>query len=234
MSEDRKNWMIAGLWQPLCRLATFAGLVFLFGAVAALANNEAAAAAVDATAIDDDVRITVADSGAGNVATNLTAGEGQSVTNAADSRAPESVVEPEIAAVKERDLFKPIERDPFWPVGFDPNPPPPPDASEDNADRGKPKEPPKPILPEPDRDDWLQAQKRLKYNVGSSTTADGDKQYFAFMNNKLMSIGQVVAIRTELFHFTWRVAGVSPTGVRFTPLKARRLSDGAEFWPLEE
>lgn len=127
----------------------------------------------------------------------------------------------------------PIERDPFWPVGFDPTPPPPPEVEEveEGGVTSKPKEPPKPKLPEPGRDDWAVARAKLKPNAGSSVNPDGSKTYFALMHNRLLSQGQKVEARTDLFHFTWRVAGIGADGVKFTPLTARRLSDGTEFTP---
>ena len=159
----------------------------------------------------------------GRADTDATAKSPVPETEVPASVAAEPHVPPSVPALP------PIARDPFWPVGFDPNPSAAPVVSRPNV---TPQPAPPPVkLPEPGPDDWAAARRQLKPNVGHSVTPDGSERFFAFMNNRLITVGQPVKAKTPLFNFTWRIARIDDNGVAFTPTEAKRLSDGARFAP---
>lgn len=123
-----------------------------------------------------------------------------------------------------------IERDPFWPVDYDPTPPAP-EAKVEPSKGVTPVKPAIPKLPEPEPKDWLEARKQLKFNVGSSANPDGSAQFFALMDNRLIRSGQIVKAETTLFDFFWRINTIDANGVALTPLEARRRSDDTRFKP---
>lgn len=152
-----------------------------------------------------------------------------SQTPAAESNAPP------VAAVESQTATVPplpaIERDPFWPVDFDPNPPVEVAPVAGNVSDRAVRPPPPPKLPEPTTEDWSTARGQLKANVGRSVNPDGSEQFFAFMHNRLVTVGQIVKAETPLFSFTWRIARIDAAGILFLPVEAQRLSDKESFAP---
>ncbi len=122
----------------------------------------------------------------------------------------------------------PICRDPFWPVGFNPNPPV---ATAAPAPSLRPEvRLPQPVrLPEPGAVEWSTARRQLKPTVGRSVDPDGNEQFFTILNNRLVNAGQTVSVTTPVFSFTWRVVRITEAGVEFLAVEARRLSDGKRF-----
>jgi len=133
-------------------------------------------------------------------------------------------------------IVRPIVRDPFWPPGYDPNPPPkvtPTPAVVPTAPtipRATPT--PTPVaLPEPTRADWDAAVRQLKPIIGRSVDPEGNEVHFALLNNRLLAIGQPVSVNTALFAFSWRIDCITAAGVDWTPIEVRRLQDGKRFPP---
>ncbi|MBM4163346.1 MAG: hypothetical protein FJ222_02745 [Lentisphaerae bacterium] len=124
----------------------------------------------------------------------------------------------------------PIVRDPFWPPGFDPNPPVV-DAAAPRVETPTPSGPPPVRLPDPGPADWAAAVGQIKPRVGRSVDPEGKEVYFALLNNRLLAIGQTVSASTSLFACSWRVGGITAAGVELIPAEARRLSDGKRFGP---
>ncbi len=126
--------------------------------------------------------------------------------------------------------LSPIIRDPFWPVGFDPNPPVP-TAAPTPAPKPRPEIPlPPPVrLPEPGDTEWSAARRQLAPTVGRSVDPDGIERFFTILNNRLVNAGQTVSVTTPVFLFTWRVVRITEAGVEFLAVEARRLSDGKRF-----
>lgn len=174
-----------------------------------------------------DVPLEENDIGVAEVAAATTAAvpdmsETQSTTTVTDATAPSAAPAPATSP-----NLTPIVRDPFWPIDYDPNPPPKPVDPEPETKTV----PPPPKLPEPGPTDWAKATKTLAPAMGHSVDPAGDKRFFAFLNNRLLTPGEIVPLKTPLFLFTWRVSLINATGVEFTPIAAKRLSDGAQFAP---
>lgn len=140
----------------------------------------------------------------------------------ADTAAPET---PDTSSA-----LTPIVRDPFWPPGFDPNPPVVA-AEAPPVETPTPSGPPPVRLPDPGPADWAAAARQIKPRVGHSIDPEGNEVYFALLNNRLLATGQTVSASTSLFACSWRVGRITASGVELIPAEARRLSDGKRFPP---
>jgi hypothetical protein len=124
----------------------------------------------------------------------------------------------------------PIVRDPFWPPGFDPNPPVVTSTSPRIESVPTPGKPPV-RLPDPGPADWAAAARQIKLVVGRSVDPEGKEVYFALLNNRLLAIGQTVSASTSQFACSWRVGRITAAGVELIPAEARRLGDDKRFPP---
>lgn len=127
-------------------------------------------------------------------------------------------------------VLTPIVRDPFWPPGFDPNPP----AVASTAPRIESAptlgQPPARLL-DPGPADWAAAARQIKPVVGRSVDPEGKEVYFALLNNHVLAIGQTVSASTSQFTCSWRVGRITAAGVELIPAEARRLGDNKRFSP---
>ena len=124
----------------------------------------------------------------------------------------------------------PIVRDPFWPPGFDPNPPVVTSTAPRIESVPTPGKPPV-RLPVPGPADWAAAARQIKLVVGRSVDPEGKEVYFALLNNRLLAIGQTVSASTSQFACSWRVGRITAAGVELIPAEARRLGDDKRFPP---
>jgi hypothetical protein len=124
----------------------------------------------------------------------------------------------------------PIVRDPFWPPGFDPNPPVVASTAPRIESAPTPGQPPV-RLPDPSPADWAAAARQIKPVVGRSVDPEGQEVYFALLNNRLLAIGQTVSASTSQFTCSWRVGRITAAGVELIPAEARRLGDNKRFPP---
>lgn len=121
------------------------------------------------------------------------------------------------------DADAPAWRDPFWPVGFAPEPvkpkadvkpiPPP------RAPVVKPAaEPPKPVV------DWKEARRGLK--VMGFAEADGIRR--CFVGGRLVSEGETVSLTLNGLRYAWRVTRIAPDPARnlFEEAGVRPVADG--------
>jgi hypothetical protein len=124
----------------------------------------------------------------------------------------------------------PIVRDPFWPPGFDPNPPVVTSTAPRIESVPTPGNPPV-RLPDPSPADWAAAARQIKPVVGRSVDPEGKEVYFALLNNRLLAIGQTVSASTSQFTCFWRIGRITAAGVELIPVEARRLGDNKRFPP---
>lgn len=129
------------------------------------------------------------------------------------------------------------QRDPFWPVGYQPPPPPgqEPPAVEPEPVKPEP-EKPKPPPPKPvTSDDWKMARKLLKVNGYAS----GQKQEGAteittsvvIINLKHYNVGDKIRLTHDDIDFVWRVGAIEGNTVELiqeSAVRAEERKKGAE------
>jgi hypothetical protein len=156
--------------------------------------------------------------------TTMTAGTARAIQSVAVVSTDEKKA-PDAPAV-----LTPIVRDPFWPPGFDPNPPAVASTAPRIESAPTPGKPPV-RLPDPSPADWAAAARQIKPVVGRSVDPEGQEVYFALLNNRLLAIGQTVTASTSQFTCSWRVGRITSAGVELIPAEARRLGDDKRFPP---
>lgn len=132
-------------------------------------------------------------------------------TAEADSADRETPIQPRALEDSSRDGL----RDPFWPVGYDP------DAARREAERGGKSA--DEVAAERDRleESWNEAQTRLKI-TGLSRMAD--QGYFAIINDQMVRAGDTVSIETSEGIFVWKVADIGSEGIKLRRLRVRGYS----------
>jgi hypothetical protein len=122
-------------------------------------------------------------------------------------------------------------RDPFWPVGYEPPPPP---GSEKPIEEPKPvikpPEPPKPPAPEPiTAKEWKMARKLLRitgYALADKTEGDQTtKTSIVIINGKHYQSGDTVKLTSQEINFVWRVGEIGNNSVNLVQESAVRLKD---------
>ncbi|MBU1695278.1 MAG: hypothetical protein KKC51_15135 [Verrucomicrobia bacterium] len=111
-------------------------------------------------------------------------------------------VEEETAVVGEEQIM----RDPFWPMGFVPEPPTPASGQDTAAvvSGGKVVRDQKP--------QWDEALKAVNVQGRMKT---GDGSYMAVVNNRVVVANDMVAVQFGGRTYQWRIAGIGEDGVAF-------------------
>jgi hypothetical protein len=115
-------------------------------------------------------------------------------------------------------------RDPFWPVGYEP--PPPPGQDNPEPEIQKPSEPkPLPIKPITS-EEWKMARKLLKVNgYASAEKQDGgatQKTSVVIVNLKHYKTGDTIKITTDNINFIWTVGPIGENSVELIQSSATR------------
>jgi len=123
---------------------------------------------------------------------------------------------------------KKVTRDPFWPVGYEPPPPP---------ELVKPEEKPKPVIKEPAKpkppppkpvtsEDWKMARKLLKVNgYASSEKQDGgetQKTSVVIVNLKHYKTSDKIKLTHNNIDFVWTVGPIGNNSVELIQTSATR------------
>ena len=126
--------------------------------------------------------------------------------------------------VPDAEADAPAWRDPFWPVGFSPEPVKP--KTEVKASPSLPKpppvrrvvEPPKPVV------DWKEARRGLR--ITGFAEANGVRR--CFVGGRLVSEGETVSLTLNGLKYAWRVARIDPDPARnlFEEAEVRPVADG--------
>ena len=102
-------------------------------------------------------------------------------------------------AVEKRDI-----RDPFWPVGYYPEwwrKPVVPSGGENVQ------------VPKPDK--WTEARKQIKV---SGMSRMGNSGFFAVINGKTVTEGEVVSVSLDGMTYRWTVSEISEKGLKLVPI----------------
>ncbi|MBP5511377.1 MAG: hypothetical protein J6Z49_10710 [Kiritimatiellae bacterium] len=115
-----------------------------------------------------------------------------------------------------------VPRDPFWPVGFDPNPPPKPKQVEKPVVQ---KVQPKPAAPKPEPekvtpDEWKTAEARIRPN-GIFGTAG---KYKVMIDGKIYPAGSGYSITNGNVRFEWTLGGSEKRKLQLERKRAERLA----------
>lgn len=129
--------------------------------------------------------------------------------NAAPNQSPMGRVESdlEVKAKPPDDTATRAQRDPFWPIGYEP---PPPESASTNVTREAAR------LPA----DWDSARKNLKW--GGSGVKKG-KYYALFQGEggtEVVEVGDVVSVSDEIYVYKFRVNSINRHAIDVTPLAA--------------
>ena len=98
-----------------------------------------------------------------------------------------------------------VQRDPFWPVGYQPEP------VEEAATEQK-----EIVIPKVSSN-WNEAMKKVVINGVSSRASN---EFFAVINGQVKSVGDTVTLSHEGTIYTWAVDSITPPG----SVKLRRVS----------
>jgi hypothetical protein len=115
-------------------------------------------------------------------------------------------------------------RDPFWPIGYVPPPPPEPTpvAAEPSATR--PEAPTKPAEKTITDDDWALARKALVVSgFTQSVRPDGQTRTLAMVNRRMIAAGDTITLIHQDVRFLWRVESIANRSFQLTQVKAERL-----------
>lgn len=136
------------------------------------------------------------------LAASASAAEGNSER---DTPEPKEPATPELSRQDEY-------RDPFWPVGYDP------ETARIEAERGG--KSPDEIAAEEDKlkQNWGKAQAMLKI---SGLSRMGDQGYFAIVNGQMLRAGDTVSIEIPAGMFVWKIVDISSDGVKLRRLQVR-------------
>lgn len=123
------------------------------------------------------------------------------------------------------------ERDPFWPIGYEP-PKPEPVVKKEELEPKRPaipapppKPPPPAIKPVSDQD-WSDARKSITVSgfTRSTLPGTGETRTLAMINRRSYSAGDTLCITNAEIRFLWRIESVADRNLRLSPLKAERLA----------
>jgi len=111
----------------------------------------------------------------------------------------------------------PAERDPFWPIGYRPaERAPTPSVPTDPLPPRQPEHSPQP--PSPLR--WNEAREQLRiggfFRIGDHTSA--------YINNVIVSPGDLVTVSFEGREYRWRVETIEPHAIRLRPYDSRVIA----------
>ena len=115
-------------------------------------------------------------------------------------------------------------RDPFWPIGYAPAPPPAP-VSAQPAEPAAPT--PTPAAQKPVTDaDWAKARKALTVS-GFTKSVKPDTQttrILVMINRRSYTAGDTVTFVNDDIRFQWRIDTVTEKALSLTPLNAVRVT----------
>lgn len=118
-------------------------------------------------------------------------------------------------------------RDPFWPVGYEPPPPP---KVEKPIEKPEPVIKPKPPPPKPvTQQEWKMARKLLKitgYALSKKTEGDDKiKTSIVIINRKYYQSGDTIKLTNQEIQFVWRVGEIGNNTINLIQESATRLKD---------
>ena len=124
-------------------------------------------------------------------------------------------------------LPAPAERDPFWPIGYEPPKPEP--AVKETPELPKPPPPakPKPPVIRPiSEKDWADARKSIIVSgfTRSSLPGTGKTRTLAMINRRSYAPGDTLCLTNAEIRFLWRIESVADRDLRLSPVKAERLT----------
>ena len=116
------------------------------------------------------------------------------------------------------------ERDPFWPIGYEP--PKPVTVSTESAVKAP--EPPKPqktVVKPITEADWAAARKALVVSGFTETTRPDTKEtsVLAMVNRRMVAAGDTVTFEHQDVRFIWRVEAIVDRTLQLLPVKAERV-----------
>ena len=124
----------------------------------------------------------------------------------------------------------PVERDPFWPVGYAPAKPEPEKPIEKPKEIEKKPEPPPPPKPITEND-WKMARKLLKitgYALADRQVGDGSvKTSIVIINNQHYQSGDTLKISSNGIDFVWKIGKIENNAVDLIQTSAQRM-EGAK------
>lgn len=106
--------------------------------------------------------------------------------------------ETESGKVRAKQKAGAVLRDPFWPVGYEP----------ETVYRSEESDTPVRRKATPGGIDWEEAMKQVRIN-GVSSRAE---EYIAVINNEVKSVGEQVSIEYAGVKYTWKVESITPPG----------------------
>ncbi len=99
-----------------------------------------------------------------------------------------------------------VKRDPFWPVGYEPE-----------GYTASPRQAPVAASAPQGKTGWSEAMKEIVINGVSSRA---DNEYFAVINGQVLSVGETISVSHGGTIYTWAVDSIQPPGA----VKLRRVS----------
>lgn len=119
-------------------------------------------------------------------------------------------------------------RDPFWPIGYAPAPPPTvQNEGQTHPQKTEPVKPQRELSVPVTEDDWNQARKALNVSgVTRSVRADTQEtRVLGMINRRLYSIGDTLGLVHANIRFQWRIVSIEGNAINLEPLHAERLSE---------
>lgn len=119
-------------------------------------------------------------------------------------------------------------RDPFWPIGYAPAPPPAPVTEAAPKEPALPQPPPKPAPPaeKPITDaDWVKARKALTISGITKSVRPDTKETktIVMINRRSLTTGDVVTFVNDEIRFQWKIEAISDKQPLLAPLTAVRV-----------
>lgn len=121
------------------------------------------------------------------------------------------------------------QRDPFWPVGYEPAKPEP--VVTEQAEPAKPEKPEAPPKPQPPAvkpvsdQDWVAARKSVIISGFTQATRPdtGETRALVMINRQSYAAGDTVCLTNAGIRFLWRVESAAGQGLCLTPVEAERI-----------
>ncbi len=136
------------------------------------------------------------------------------------------------AAVAGRGQTPPAERDPFWPIGYEPPKPEPPAPeiaapapTKTEAPAPKPKPAP-PVIKPVSEAEWQAALKTLVISGYTQVRkpGSGETRESVMLNRQLLSVGDTFCITNQSVQFVWRVESLANRDLKVSNVQATRLT----------
>lgn len=123
------------------------------------------------------------------------------------------------------------QRDPFWPIGYEPPKAEPPaaEAAAPVKTASPSKEPAKPLPPpvKPVTEaDWTEARKTVDVSgfTRSKRPDTGETRTHVMINRRTYSVGDSLSITNSGIHFTWHIESLTDRDLQLKPVEATRIT----------